>query len=229
MKARPEKNVCRDARMFDNLRSNRLMTSCFRMLRVGAAVILMIAISAGVLKANAEPAALYPPECPDWTTSYPVGITLTVTLQRPNAPAPDPSWAVPVHFSLHPVDQPDIICWEWDLTLDQSGDWSGNLDHIPAQYDARIKNPHTLRNVKRVDTWNGPWTIDMGTLLEGDASDNNFVKGEDFSILRTSYWTQQGQPGFDDRADFDEDDWVKGSDFSLLRTNYWQQGDIVVP
>lgn len=156
-------------------------------------------------------------------------ITLNITLQRPNAPAPDPSWAVPVHFSLHPLGMADIICWEWDRTLDQSGEWSGDLNLTTGLYDARLKNPHTLRNVKYSVNIAGATTIDMGELLEGDASNDNFVKGEDFSILRTTYWKNAGEPGFDPRADFDENGSVNAADFSLLRTSYWQCGDIEVP
>ena len=37
-------------------------------------------------------------------------IALNVTLQRPNALPPDPSWAVPVHFALYPPGDPDTIC-----------------------------------------------------------------------------------------------------------------------
>jgi len=166
--------------------------------------------------------------CPTDTTAVPVPITLTVTLQRPNAPPPHPSWAVPVTFTLNPPGDPNTICHQWNLTLDQSGQWAGLLDLFTGLYDARLKNMHTLRNVRSNVDIAGPMTISMGTLLEGDASNDNWVKGDDFSILRTSYFKQEGQPGFDPRADFDEDNWVKGSDFSLLRTNYWKKGDIPV-
>ena len=56
--------------------------------------------------------------------TVPVQITLNVTLQRPNAPPPDPSWAVPAHCALYPSSDPDTIYDEWDLTLDESGSWS---------------------------------------------------------------------------------------------------------
>ena len=226
MRTPNEKRDGRDLHVLGDCGGDDLMAICTRVLRVGLMIVLVLAISSSVSSVTAR---ALPTECPSGTAPLPVAITLSVTLQRPNAPAPDPSWAVPVHFSLHPPGLPDLVCWEWDLTLDQSGDWSGNLTFFTGLYDVRVKNMHTLRNVDYNLNIAGPMTIDMGELIEGDASDNNFVKGEDFSILRTAYWTQQGQPGFDPRADFDEDDWVKGSDFSLLRTNYWTQGDIEVP
>ena len=168
-----------------------------------------------------------PPGCPSGSALLPRMVTITVDLQRPAAPPPDPSWAVPVHLSLHPCGDAGTVCYQWDLTLDHNGTWSGELDVYTGLYDVRLKNVHTLRNVRRgveISTTN---SIDLGTLLEGDASGDNYVKGDDFSILRTVYFKQEGQAGFDSRADFDEDGWVKGSDFSLLRTNYWKQGDIV--
>lgn len=211
--------------------SARLTAIGRRLLRVGWLIVLVMAILSGVWRVNAAPPPPgYPPECPSCTDVLPVPFNLSVTLQRPNTPPPDPSWAVPVHLSLHPPGKPGIICWEWDLTLDQSGNWSGNLAICPGTYDARIKNPHTLRNVKyNVNIPAAGITLDMGTLLEGDASDDNWDKGNDFSILRATYWKRTGDAGFDDRADFDENGWINAADFSLLRTNYWQSGDIVVP
>jgi len=170
----------------------------------------------------------YPPGCPTGTSFTSRAVTLTVDLQRPNAPSPDPSWAVPVHLSLHPPGDAEAVCHEWDLTLDQSGGWSGELEAYAGLYDVRLKNLHTLRNVRQNVEISMTNAIDMGMLLEGDANDDNYVKGDDFSILRTGYFRHEGQAGFDDRADFDEDGWIKGSDFSLLRTNYWTRGDIVL-
>ena len=157
-----------------------------------------------------------------------VPITLTVTLQRPNAPAPDPSWAVPVHFALYPPGDPNTILYQWNLTLDQWGSWSGDLIIENGQYDARLKNMHTLRNVRRNVNIAGPTTIYMGELHEGDANGDNRIRITDFGILRNAYFTDQGDPDFDPRADFDEDDRIRISDFALLRMNYFQDGDIEV-
>jgi hypothetical protein len=72
----------------------------------------------------------------------------------------------------------------------------------------------------------GANAVDFGTLLEGDANDNNVVELHDFSILATAFGTGVGQPGFDPRADFNESTWIDIADFSLLSTNYGQAGDI---
>lgn len=157
-----------------------------------------------------------------------MAITLTVTLQRPNAPPPDSSWAVPVHLAFYPPGDPNTIRGEWDLTLNDSGQWSGGLNLASGTYDVRARNLHTLRNVKRNVAVAEGATINMGTLREGDADGDNKVRAPDFAILRASYFKKEGDAGFDPRADFDEDQRVRSSDFALLRSNYFSGGDIEV-
>ena len=166
--------------------------------------------------------------CPTQTTAVPVPMTLQVALQRPNAPPPDPAWAVPVTFALYPPGDANTICHQWELTLDQNGRWSGLLDLFTGIYDARLRNLHTLRNVKRNVAILGPATINMGTLREGDANADNSVNILDFALLRNAYFQDEGMPGFDPRADFDENNTVNILDFGLLRGSYFMDGDIEV-
>ncbi len=158
----------------------------------------------------------------------PIQITLKVNLQRPNTPPPHPSWAVPVHLAFYPTDDPNTVRHEWDLTLDASGQWSGALALTKGTYDVRVKGLHTLRNVRRALAVFGPVTIDMGTLVEGDADGDNRVRASDFALLRAAYFTSEGAPGFDPRVDFDEDNRIRSSDFALLRASYFSSGDIEV-
>jgi hypothetical protein len=65
--------------------------------------------------------------------------------------------------------------------------------------------------------------VHFGTLLEGDASDDNCVNIIDFSILKTGFI-----PGYDARADFNQDGYVNISDFSLLKLNFGLCGDVPV-
>jgi hypothetical protein len=189
-------------------------------------------ISAGVILIG----ALLAGSAIGWTTPHsalaqtvPTQVNLAVTLERPNAASPHPSWAAPVHFTLNTPGDAGIPLYAFDLTLDQSGKWQGDLRVWQGTYDLRLKNMHTLRNVKRgVAISSGINTIDMGTLLEGDADDDNRVSSSDFSLLRSAYFTAEGNPGFDPRTDFDEDDRIRSSDFALLRGNYSKTGDIEV-
>jgi hypothetical protein len=190
-----------------------------------------------LLMASMASAAAAPPlplhrgqaTCPRQTTPLPVPITLTVTLQRPNSPPPSPAWAVPITFTLYPPGDSVTICHEWNLTLDQNGRWSEYpLDLFTGTYDARVRSLHTLRNVKRNLTIAGPATIDMGTLYEGDANADNVVNILDFARLRNSYFLDEGMPGFDPTADFDENNTINILDFGLLRGSYFMEGDIPV-
>lgn len=166
--------------------------------------------------------------CPTNTVLLPQAFTVIADLQRPNAPAPDPSWVVLVHLSLHPPGDADTVCHQWDLVLDQSGEWSGQLEAYTGLYDVRLKNAHTLRNVRRDVEITATNTIDMGTLQEGDANNDNRIRITDFGILRNAYFTDEGDPDFDPRADFDENGEIRIRDFSLLRMNYFEDGDVEV-
>jgi hypothetical protein len=166
--------------------------------------------------------------CPTGSELVERSFSLAVDLQRPNAPAPDPSWAVPVRLSLHPPGDPDTICHAWHVALDEGGEWAGNRVAYAGIYDVRLKHDHTLRNVLRDVEIGATNTLDMGTLLEGDANNDNRVRITDFGILRNAYFTNEGEPGFDPRADFDENGEIRIRDFSLLRLNYFEGGDVEV-
>jgi hypothetical protein len=112
-------------------------------------------------------------------------------------------------------------------TLDASGVFTAT-GIAAGTYDIAVKNAHSLSNRKANVTVPSGSQIAFGTLLEGDASDNDRIAGEDFSILATAYGTSLGQPGWDARADFNGDNTITGADFSLLATNYGRQGPIPV-
>ncbi len=137
-----------------------------------------------------------------------------VTLQgRP--PAPHPSWSVPLAVTVGAAS--------YSVTTDQWGDFS--LSGLtPGTYDIGVKNRHTLRNLKSsVTLLEGTNNIDLGTLLEGDANDDNQVNISDFSLLRLGF-----APGYDERVDFNEDGVVSIHDFSLLAASFGEHGDIAV-
>ncbi len=183
---------------------------------------LLVGLLAGGGRAAAGPRGV----CPNGTTGIPVPVTLVATLQRPDSPPPSSAWAVPVTFTLYPPGDAATICHQWIATLDSNGRWSGYLNLFLGTYDARIRNLHTLRNVKRNVVIAGPTTINMGTLLEGDANGDNMVNILDFGILRNSYFCDEGMSCFDPRADFDENNTINILDFGLLRGDYFMEGDV---
>jgi hypothetical protein len=91
-------------------------------------------------------------------------------------------------------------------------------------YNIRVKNSHTLANVRNnVTLVAGLNTVHFGTLAEGDANDDNCVTITDFSVLASGFF-----PQFDPRADFNNDGYVNILDFSMLRENFAVCGDLPV-
>ncbi|MBC7224349.1 MAG: hypothetical protein H5T59_08785 [Anaerolineae bacterium] len=151
----------------------------------------------------------------------------SVTLQGRPAP-PHPSWAVPVTMNLYEPGTNNLEA-SYPANTDQSGNFKV-CDLITGTHDITLKNPHTLRNRLQNVTLNPliTYTLSFGTLLEGDANDNNRVEIFDFSILATAYRSVPGDPNWDPRADFNENDRIEIFDFSLLATNYGREGDIIL-
>jgi C1A family cysteine protease len=150
-----------------------------------------------------------------------------VTLQGRGNP-PGSSWSgFPLLVELYaPGDTTPLSSYA--SSTDDSG-YFAVPDVSPGTYDVRVKNAHTLSNRRRnVSITNGSNVIDFGTLLEGDASNNDVVRGEDYSILATTYFKCSGQNGWDARADFNGDSCVRGNDYSLLAMNYNRRGPIDV-
>jgi len=70
---------------------------------------------------------------------------------------------------------------------------------------------------------------DLGSLKAGDAlptgpTNFNVVNSSDFTTLKTTFGKSFGQPGYDERADFDQTDVVNSTDFTLQKGNFGSQG-----
>ena len=50
------------------------------------------------------------------------------------------------------------------------------------------------------------------------------VNTSDFNIMKVSYGKHIGDPGYDERADFNGDEYVNASDFVLVKVNFGQGG-----
>jgi sugar lactone lactonase YvrE len=96
-------------------------------------------------------------------------------------------------------------------------------------YDAKVKNAHTLSIKKNnVAVPTGSTAVDFGTMLEGDANNDDNIGGGDYSILATAYGKCSGQSGWDSRADFNGSGCIEGADYSLLANNYGRHGPIIL-
>ncbi len=111
----------------------------------------------------------------------------------------------------------------------------GNLAN--GSYSWRVKGPDGTIKTLATDpcgflansgtlTLSGAQTTqqEMGLMLAGDADNNNIVNVSDDNILKNSYGRTVGQPGYDNRADFNGDHTVNVSDFNLMRGNFGHAG-----
>ena len=84
-------------------------------------------------------------------------------------------------------------------------------------------------NVRRGVVISEPSTsVNMGTLLEGNANDDNIVSISDFGILAVAFMKLDGEAGFDARADFDCNGIINIADFGLLAVNFMKTSPIVL-
>jgi hypothetical protein len=135
-----------------------------------------------------------------------------VTLQG-RAAAPDPGWVVPLTVTIGGTDH--------SVTTDSWGRFT--LSGLtPGAYDMRIKGSHTLSN------WRGAVTllpgnaneVDFGTLLEGDANNDNCVDIRDFYVLKETFNTS------DTRADFNQDGIVNLYDYYPIKWHFNRCGEV---
>jgi hypothetical protein len=87
-------------------------------------------------------------------------------------------------------------------------------------YNITLFSPHCLINLRNgVEIASS--SIDMGTLLEGNANDDVQIAGADFSMLLNDYLeTSSGDDWNSGRCDFDRNGQVTSIDFSALAANY---------
>jgi len=150
-------------------------------------------------------------------------VDISVVLQ--GGSRPPEGWEVPItikFFSPGADVMTDSPVAQFDLTTTKSGSTATcQCTVAPGTYDVTVVSEHTLINVKRDVVISTPSTaVDMGTLLEGNANDDNIINISDFGILAVSFMCTEGEPGYDPRADFDRNGIINISDFGLLAVNY---------
>ncbi|MFL5734392.1 MAG: proprotein convertase P-domain-containing protein, partial [Chloroflexia bacterium] len=116
------------------------------------------------------------------------------------------------------------------LATDASGFFTVPLGTIPdGTYMWRVKGSKYLATGGNTSLTGGVTTnVEMGLERAGDCNNSNVVDSTDFAILKGSFGKSQGQPGYDDRADFDGNTAVNVSDFSLQRANFGTAGSPAV-
>jgi len=100
----------------------------------------------------------------------------------------------------------------------------------PGTYDVTASSEHTLMNVKRsVVVTESVATIDMGTLLEGNAHRDNQLDLRDAEILASSWLTIETTSNYTEAADFDRNGIVELEDLLLLASNWLNSSPIELP
>lgn len=136
--------------------------------------------------------------------------------------APNPRWMVPVQVTIVP-DGSLTTVFDQTVTTDNTGGFIAVL--TPGTYRIRVKGSHTLARAVTATITAGSNSVNVPTLLEGDANDSNTVTILDFSILAAAFGKVAGQAGYDARADFNGDNAVTILDFSLLAANFGKAGE----
>jgi prepilin-type processing-associated H-X9-DG protein len=100
------------------------------------------------------------------------------------------------------------------------------LSDVPAgTYDMTAKGSKWLgEKQSNVVVQPGAVTNVYFVLRGGDASDSNSVNIQDLNMLKRTYERSLGQPGYDERADFDNSGSVDRLDLGILKSNYGKGG-----
>ncbi|MFL5734675.1 MAG: hypothetical protein ACJ78Q_16055, partial [Chloroflexia bacterium] len=153
-----------------------------------------------------------------WTGMY---VAARVLLEGRPTP-PSAVQGVSVTLSLQPVVGGTPV--DYTAATNQDGYLYLAPDLPPGDYRWRVKNAQTLALGGTTSLLSGQNSLDLGTMIEGDADNNNCVNALDFIIVKTSFGKSIGQPGYDERADFTGDRAVTLQDFNLSRAHFSQCG-----
>jgi hypothetical protein len=178
----------------------------------------------------------------DWGTNTNLDLTFTAgavvdistVLQGDGRPEPE-GWQVPVTVGFFAPDanvSVDTPIYEFNRTTSKSG---GNavcqvMVVSDGTYDMTVVSEHTLLNVKRDVVITSPSTsVDMGTLLEGNANDDEVVDMFDLDDVAASWLQSKGDAAYDAGADFDRNESVNFCDFALMAANWLRSSPIELP
>lgn len=137
-------------------------------------------------------------------------------------------WSCPLEVQLFEPGGVTPLYTFSSVVCDQSGTFT--VTNIASgTYDIKVRDERSLWNVRRsVPITGGINTVNLGTIVNGDANQDNVINILDFSILATAYGKSESDPGYDRRADFNNSRRIDILDFSILATNYGRSGDVII-
>jgi hypothetical protein len=161
-------------------------------------------------------------------------VSISVVLQGQDRP--DAGWTVPltVKFFAPGADVlNDAPIYEFELTTAKPATENAAVCEAtgiaPGTYDITVVGESTLVNARRSVVISAPNTsVDMGTLLEGDANQDNIVDFDDYAILSKSWLASESQPEYDARADFDCNGLINTADLYMLASNWLSSSPIEI-
>ena len=111
-----------------------------------------------------------------------------------------------------------------------STDASGNFTIsglTPGTYDVAVKGQSSLSNLVTGVNLTVPGRTNFGVLLEGDASNDDYIDGSDYGPLSSAWLSYPGCPGgnWNPAVDFSRDNYIDGSDYGPLSANWLAWGD----
>ena len=161
-------------------------------------------------------------------------VSISVVLQGDGRP--DEGWIVPLtvkFFTPGANVLNDTPTYEFNLTTTKSGNTAicDANGVAPGTYDIAAISEHTLTNVRKNAVISTPETlVDLGTLLEGNANQDNTINLYDFAVLSMSWLASKTNGGYDARADFDRNGLINASDLWLLSANWLRTSPVqIVP
>jgi hypothetical protein len=106
-----------------------------------------------------------------------------------------------------------------------STDASGNFTIsglTPGTYDVAVKGQSSLSNLVTGVNLTVPGRTNFGVLLEGDASNDDYIDGSDYGPLSSAWLSYPGCPGgnWNPAVDFSRDNYIDGSDYGPLSANW---------
>jgi hypothetical protein len=70
--------------------------------------------------------------------------------------------------------------------------------------------------------------VQLGTLLEGDANNDNIINLDDYAILSMFWLASESQAEYDVRADLDRNGLINAADLSLLAGNWLHSSPVEI-
>lgn len=161
-------------------------------------------------------------------------VSISVTLQGEGRP--DAGWSIPLTVQFFPAGAnvlSDVPINEFKLTTTRSAGGDTAVCQAtgitPRTYEIAVFGESTLMNVKRGVVVSPPNTsVDLGTLLEGNANQDNAIDLDDCAILSAAWLASKEQPQYDFRTDFDRNGLINAADLSLLAANWLRSSPIEI-